>query len=169
MHRPSPSSRQVTSGRDGGSAAAELVLITPLLILMMLLIVAAGRLVDARLQVDSAARQAARAASIAPGPSAAVTGATMTAQSALTGQNITCAAPEVSVNTSDDRPGGQVTVQVTCAVQLSGLSGLHLPGTVTVTSRFTSPVDVYRSQPLGPGASSATSGHPDLTAKPSHE
>lgn len=166
MHPPSPSLRHVRSGREGGSAAAELVLITPLLILMMLLIVAAGRLVNARLQVDSAARQAARAASIAPGPGAAVTDATATAQSALTGQHTTCATPEVSVDTSDYRPGGQVRVQVTCVVQLSGVSGLHLPGTITVTSRFTSPIDVYRSESLGLPIPGAPGAGTTLAARP---
>jgi Flp pilus assembly protein TadG len=168
MHPPSRSLRHVTSGRDSGSAAAELVLITPLLVLMMLFIVAAGRLVNARLQVDSAARQAARAASIAPGPGPAVTDATMTAQSALTGQHTTCATPDVSVDTSDYRPGGQVTVQVTCVVQLSGLSGLHLPGTITVTSRFTSPIDVYRSESFGLPGPGAPGGGTIRTAGPGH-
>src|SRR3984885_14397824 len=75
---------------DRGSAAAELVLITPLLMLLLLLIVAAGRLADARLQVDSAAMQAARAASLARAPATAAADATATAQAALASEHITC-------------------------------------------------------------------------------
>ena len=135
--------RRPRSG-DGGSAAAELVLVTPLLIVVMLLIVAAGRLVDARLQVDSAARQAARAASIARDPAAAVSQADATARAALASEHITCSSLTVSPDTAAFRPGGQVTVQVTCTVSLAGLALLHVPGAQTLTARFTSPIDVYR-------------------------
>jgi Flp pilus assembly protein TadG len=129
---------------DGGSAAAELVLITPLLIVIMLLIVAAGRLVDARLQVDSAAMQAARAASLARDPGAAAAQAEATAQAALASEHVTCDPLAVSPDTSAFRPGGQVTVQVTCTVSLAGLALLHVPGSQTLTAQFTSPIDVYR-------------------------
>ena len=141
MHRPA---RRRARARDGGSAAAELVLVTPLLIVVLLLIVAAGRLVDARLQVDSAARQAARAASIARDPAAAVSQADATARAALASEHITCDPLTVSPDTAAFRPGGQVTVQVTCTVSLAGLALLHVPGSQTLTAQFTSPIDVYR-------------------------
>ncbi len=135
--------RRPRSG-DSGSAAAELVLITPLLILIMLLIVTAGRLVDARLQVDGAAMQAARAASLARDPGTAATQAAATAQAALASEHVTCNPLAVSPDTSAFRPGGQVTVQVTCTVSLAGLALLHVPGSQTLTAGFTSPIDVYR-------------------------
>jgi Flp pilus assembly protein TadG len=141
VHRPAP--RRARSP-DSGSAAAELVLITPLLIVIMLLIVAAGRLVDSRLQVDSAAMQAARAASLARDPVTAAAQATATARAALASEHITCDPLTVSPDTSDFRPGGQVTVQVTCTVSLAGLALLHLPGSQSLSARFTSPVDTYR-------------------------
>jgi len=133
---------------DRGSAAAELVLITPLLIVILLLIVAAGRLADARLQVDSAARQAARAASLARDPAAAAAQADATARAALASEHIACSALGVSADTGAFRPGGEVTVTVSCAVSLSGLALLRLPGTETLTASFSSPVDKYRG--LGP-------------------
>ncbi|MGH3158120.1 MAG: TadE/TadG family type IV pilus assembly protein [Streptosporangiaceae bacterium] len=133
---------------DRGSAAAELVLITPLLMLLLLLIVAAGRLVDARLQVDSAAMQAARAASLARDPAAAVADADATAQAALASEHITCSPLGVSPDTADFTPGGQVSVQVSCTVSLAGLSLLHVPGAETLTSQFTSPIDTWRG--VGP-------------------
>ena len=129
---------------DGGSAAAELVLFTPLLFVVLLLIVAAGRLVDARLQVDSAAMQAARAASLARDPATAAAQADATARAALAGEHITCDPLAVSPDTGAFRPGGLVTVQVTCTVSLAGLALLHVPGSRTLTARFTSPIDVYR-------------------------
>jgi Flp pilus assembly protein TadG len=145
MPAPGRLPRLLRLGRgDSGSAAAELVLLTPLLVLMMLLTVAAGRLVQARLQVDSAAQQAARAASLARDPATATADATATATAALASENLTCANLAVSTGTSDFQPGGQVTVQVSCTVALSGLALLHLPGTRTLTSRFAAPIDVYR-------------------------
>lgn len=149
---------------DGGSAAAELVLLTPLLVLMLLLVVAAGRLVQARLEVDSAARQAARAASLASDPAIAATAAASTAQLALTGQGITCARHTITLSTSDFRPGGQVTATLSCTVQLAGLSGLHLPAAITITSRFNSPIDVYRS--FSPAGSAGTAAAGTLGATP---
>jgi len=137
--------RQVASGHvDRGSAAAEMVLLTPLLMLFLFLIVAAGRLVQARLEVDSAAQQAARAASLARDPSSAAADATATAQAALASQHITCDPLSVSPDLSDFLPGGQVTVQVSCTVSLAGLTLLHLGGAETLTSTFASPIDVYR-------------------------
>jgi len=132
--------------RDDGSAAVELVLITPLLVLVWLLIVAGGRMVQARIEVDSAARQAARAASIAGDPATAASDASAAAQAALASQHLTCGNLAVTADTSDFIPGGQVTVQVSCTVSLSGLSLLHLPGAETLSSHFASPIDVYRGQ-----------------------
>lgn len=153
-HSPARAERGRVAGHGGraradrGSAAAELVLITPLLMLLLLLIVAAGRLVDARLQVDSAAMQAARAASLARDPAAAAADATATAQAALASEHITCSPLGVSPDTADFTPGGQVSVQVSCTVSLAGLSLLHLPGAETLTSQFTSPIDTWRG--IGP-------------------
>ena len=146
---------------DRGSAAAELVLVTPLLIIILLLIVAAGRLAGARQQVDSAAMQAARAASIARDPVTAGTQADVTARAALASEHITCAPFGVSIDTTAFRPGGQVTVTVSCTVSLSGLSLLRLPGTETLTTTFSSPIDAYRGVSLGfrnsEGSSAASS------------
>jgi Flp pilus assembly protein TadG len=129
---------------DRGSAAVELALVTPLLVLLLMLIVAAGRLVQARLEVASAAAQAARAASLARDPSAAAAQATAVASSALASQHLTCGSLTVSTDTAAFRPGGQVSVQVSCTVSLSGLALLHLPGAETLTAQAAAPIDVFR-------------------------
>jgi Flp pilus assembly protein TadG len=56
----------------------ELTLLTPLLLLLLVFVVALGRLAEGRLQVDDAAAQAARAATVA----ASATGASAVAQQA---------------------------------------------------------------------------------------
>jgi len=147
--RPTRPHASRPQSRERGSAAAELVLVTPLLILLLLLAVAAGRLVQGRLDVDSAARQAARAASLARTPQAASAQATQVAQAALAGQSVSCDPGVVTPDLGDFVPGGEVTVTVTCTVRLSDLSLLHIPGSETITAAFTSPVDTYRGESLG--------------------
>ena len=130
---------------ERGSATVELVILSPLLILLLLFVVALGRLAGARIDVDGVAAQAARAASIARSPQAAMSSAQQTAASALSSQHITCAHLAVSVDTTDFVPGGSVAVTVSCAVDLADLTGLHLPVTETVANRAVSPIDIYRS------------------------
>ena len=132
-------------GDESGSVATELVLLTPLLILMLLFVVALGRLAGARLDVNGAAAQAARAASIARDPSTATAMAQQTATSALGSDDVTCGNLTVSTNTSQFEPGGQVAVTVTCTVALSDLVGLRLPAAETVSSTSTSVIDTYRA------------------------
>lgn len=127
--------------RDRGSVAAELTLITPLLILVLLLLVAAARLVSARQKVNDAAHQAARAASTTRSPHAATRAATSAAHSAIPVGGVACRHLDVTTDTSDFRPGGNVSVQLTCTVTLSDLSLLHLSGERSITARFTAPID----------------------------
>ena len=130
---------------ERGSVTAELVLLTPLLILLLLFVVALGRLSGARLDVDGAAAQAARAASIARDPSTATAIAQQTATAALGSDHVTCAQLTVETDTAQFAPGGSVAVTVTCHVALSDLTGLRLPASESVTSTASSVIDTYRS------------------------
>ena len=130
---------------ESGSVAAELVLLTPLLILLVLFVVALGRLSGARLEVDGAAAQAARAASIARDPATATAMATQTATAALGSDHVTCGQLTVSTDTALFVPGGSVAVTVTCHVALSDLTGLRLPASESVTSRATAVIDTFRT------------------------
>lgn len=117
------STRRVRVSGERGSASVELVLLTPLLVTLILFAVLLGRLGTARLQVDSAARQAARSASLARTAPAAQ--ARATAADALAGQHITCATLTVDVDLDAFAPGGMVTVRVSCVVSLAQLGLLH--------------------------------------------
>jgi Flp pilus assembly protein TadG len=130
---------------ERGSVTAELVLLTPLLILLLLFVVALGRLSGARLDIDGAAAQAARAASIARDPSTATAMAQQTATAALGSDHVTCAQLTVYTDTAQFAPGGSVAVTVTCHVALSDLTGLRLPASESVTSTASSVIDTYRS------------------------
>lgn len=139
--------------RERGSATAELVLLTPLLILFVLFLAGLGRLAHARALVGDAAAQAARAATLqylSPGQAAAA--AQQTATDALASAGVACASQNTSVDTGDDRPGGTITVTLTCRVDLSTVTAAGFPGSTTLTATFTSPIDTYVPEPLGLGA-----------------
>lgn len=145
-------------GQESGSVALELVLLTPLLLLMLLFVVALGRTVSARLEVDGAAAQAARAASIARDPTTAAAMATQAATTALGSDGVTCGNLTVSTDTADFAPGGQVEVTVTCHVHLADLVGLRLPSTETLSSTASSVIDTYRATSGGLGNAEASAG-----------
>ena len=130
---------------DAGGAAVELTLATPLLLLFMLLVVALGRLATARADVDGAARDAARAASIAREATQAEQAARNAAAATLAERGVNCRGLDVAVDTTAFRPGGLVAADVTCLVDLTDLSLLRLPGTKAVHARFVAPVDTFRS------------------------
>jgi Flp pilus assembly protein TadG len=127
--------------RERGSVSAELALLTPLLLLFLLLMVGLGQLVSARLDVESAAAAAARAASQSADPGSATAAAEQSATSSI--GSGACAHLAVSVDTTHFVPGGSVTVTIRCSVPLADVAGLHLPGSETLTSSFAEPLDRY--------------------------
>ena len=129
---------------ERGSVTVELVLVTPLLILLLLFVVALGRLASARIDVNGAAAQAARAASIARDPESASNAATQTATAALADDHVTCANLAVATDTSGFSAGGTVAVTITCNVDLADLAGLRLPASTAISARSVSVVDTYR-------------------------
>jgi Flp pilus assembly protein TadG len=129
---------------ERGGATIEMTLIAPLLILMLLLVVGFGRVAYSRGQVDGAARDGARAASIARSESAATEAARKAVSAHLQASSATCRTYDVGVDTSQFEPGGWVAVDVTCNVSLGDLSLLRIPGTKSVHERFVSPIDLYR-------------------------
>ncbi len=122
--------------------SVELVLLTIPLVIIMFFVVALGRFSSARNQVDEAARDAARQASLyyRSAPEAIRQGSAMADQD-LTGA--ACANRVVAVDTTALRPGGTVTVTVSCHVALGDLGLLKVPGTRTVKATSVSVVDTY--------------------------
>ncbi|KPM50201.1 hypothetical protein ACG83_41630, partial [Frankia sp. R43] len=122
-----------------------LTLLAPLIILMLLLIVYAGRAVNARGQVDTAAHTAARAASLARTPALALAAAQAAVAPDLNRSTGPCTALTVEVDVSQFRPGGVVRATVACQLDQSDLAaGLPVPGERTLTTTATVPIDVYR-------------------------
>lgn len=129
---------------DRGSAAIELTLLTPLLVLLLLFVVFGGRMARARIIVDGAASDAARAASIARTPASAEADAKEAAAASVADDDLACEAFTVAVDGRDFRPGGAVAVTVRCTVNLSDLAGLTVPGVKTVEHTATAPIDTFR-------------------------
>lgn len=131
---------------DCGSVAAEVTIAAPVLAMLLVFVgVVAHRGVDARIRLDDAAHQAARAASIERTPAAASLAAQITATGALASAGVACRSLSVDTATGGLIPGGTVTVTVSCAVDFGGALILGVPGGKTLSSSAAEPTDVWRS------------------------
>jgi hypothetical protein len=121
----------------------ELVLLAPVLLMVCAVIGGAALVVGARADVDDAAREAARAASLARSASDGQAAAGHAVSGRLDGEGWSCLDRVVDVDLADFTPGGSVAVEVTCRVPLSDAFGL-LPGAVTVRSRSIERLEPHR-------------------------
>jgi hypothetical protein len=131
-------------GDQAGVAAVELTLLTPVLVAALLFVVGLGRIVTARGDVNAAARDAARAASLVRDPAGADEAAGVAAHRSLTGGGVRCRPLEVWTDTGAWTAEAMVAVEVACTVELADVALLGLPGTKQLRSRFVAPLDVYR-------------------------
>lgn len=138
---------------DRGSVAVETAVIAPIFIVLLLLVTAFGRVHLAQGKADSAARAAARTASLARDPATAQQQARDAALDSLAADGLRCSAISVTVDTSGlTTPVGQtatVSATVACTVALDDIAVPGLPGSKQLESTFTSVVDQYRSRTDG--------------------
>jgi Flp pilus assembly protein TadG len=133
-------------GDDRGSVTTEITLLTPLLIMLLVFVaVVVHRGVDARLRLDDAAHQSARAASLQRSAPAAVTAARSTAQGALSSAGVVCRSVGVHTDTTGLVPGGTVTVTLSCTVDYGEAIVLGVPGARVLSATASEPVDTWRS------------------------
>ncbi|WP_331733814.1 pilus assembly protein (plasmid) [Streptomyces sp. NBC_01220] len=148
-----PTALRTALRNDRGSEAIQAAIVTPLLIAFLCMAVAAGRIALSGSKIDSAAEDAARAASIERTYGSALSAANGAAARSLSDQSISCASTHVSVDAGGlNRPLGEVgyaTVTVSCTVSFADLLLPGAPGSKTMTSTFSSVVDAYRSRALG--------------------
>ncbi len=129
---------------ERGAAVLEFVLLVPVFVLLVYVAVAMGRLGLARVNIDAAARDAARAGSIARSADGAVAAAQTAASDVLGSHDITCANLGVAVDTSEFRPGGWVRVEITCMVSMAELVGMWAPGDKAMRAQGQAVVDTFR-------------------------
>jgi hypothetical protein len=138
MTRPAHTHPPRTS--EEGAATAELLCWAAAALLLLAFTIYTIRGVTAAIDVANTADAAARAASLAPTPVAAVAAADDVAR---TDHGDACRQAVVRVDTSRFRPGGAVTVTVTCTITVTDLPlvGLGLDRRITV--RASAPIDTY--------------------------
>jgi Flp pilus assembly protein TadG len=118
-------------GGERGSMSVELAVIIPVLVFLMILVAFGGRLVEARGAIEGAARDAARAASLARYPGTGPLGATELADQAAasdltgycTGNDLNVAVAGFPAVGDPAQPGDNVTVTVTCGINATAFSG----------------------------------------------
>jgi Flp pilus assembly protein TadG len=135
---------------ERGSAAVEITLVAPVLVLFVLVVIFGGRLALARQAVQSAAFDAARAASLARTQPEARAAAARIAASTLANQKLPCATTQVVADTTgfNEHVGtpATVAVRVVCEVPVADLGLPGIAGTVTVEEAAVSALDSFRER-----------------------
>lgn len=130
---------------ERGTIAVEMAVIAPALLFLMLLVIYAGKVSEADGNVERAAADAARAASLRQYPSDATDDAQSTAATDLTAAGVPCLDLVTTVDTDDFDPGGTVTVTVRCEASMADVTLLGVPGRRTFTATAVEVIDTYRS------------------------
>ena len=135
---------------ERGSAAIETAVGVPAFVLLVGLIIFGGRTATAHQSVESAAADAARAASIERSSTSARAAAISAATTSLTNQAVHCLDIDVSVDPGQfNRTVGEaatVSVRVQCRIDLSDLSVPAVPGSRLISATMTSPIDTFRER-----------------------
>lgn len=132
---------------DGVATPVEMMYLLVFCVMSVVFLGFVGRLHATAVQVTNAAQSAARAASLAPTPTAAEQAARDTvARSPLSGRcagggRVTMRWTRSAIGSWQ---GGTVTVAVACTVRNQSLTGVWSPGTRVVTMSDTQSVDRYR-------------------------
>ncbi|WP_378267013.1 TadE/TadG family type IV pilus assembly protein [Amycolatopsis pigmentata] len=130
---------------DRGSVATEVTLVAPFLVMLLVFVaVVIHRGVDARLRVEDAAHQAARAASIERTPVTATGAARSAAASALSAAGLTCASLSVDTATDGMHSGGTVAVTLSCTVDISQALILGGISQKRLSANAIEPIDRWR-------------------------
>ena len=129
---------------ERGSVSGEVAVIAPAFVFLMLLVVFAGKVSEADGNVERAAAEGARAASLRQHPGNAATDARSAVEANLATAGVSCSTLEAIVDTSDFEPGGTVTVTVECTASMADVTLLGVPGTRTFTATATEVIDTYR-------------------------
>jgi Flp pilus assembly protein TadG len=125
---------------DRGSAGLSVVMLTPVVLALLAFAVLAGRIGAADQDVVSAAQAAARAASLRQGVGDATADARQAAEVTLREAGIECLSTSVATSVGP----ASVTATVACAIKLSDLVDLAVPGQTTIRVSASAPVDTYR-------------------------
>lgn len=128
--------------RERGSMSVEVVLMVPILVMFLMLVLAGGRYVAVRADIESAARDAARAASFERSQSEAFSAAYAAANASDVDDRFSeCVVSDI---TGSFEAGGVVEVSVRCRVSNNGLGFIGLNGSDDFEASSSAPIDQYR-------------------------
>jgi Flp pilus assembly protein TadG len=135
---------------ERGSAAVEAAVGAPAFVLFVGLIIFGGRTATAHQSVESAAADAARAASIERTSSSARAAAISAATTSLSNEGVHCLDIDVTVDANQfTRTVGEaatLSVRVQCRIDLSDLSVPAVPGSRLISATMTSTIDTFRER-----------------------
>ena len=130
---------------ERGSVSVEVAVIAPAFVFLLLLVVFAGKVAEADGNVERAAAEGARAASLRQNPGDAIDDAEAVVAENLAAAGVPCAQLDTVVDTSAFEPGGTVTVTVRCEASMADVTLLGVPGTRSFSATSTEVIDTYRS------------------------
>ena len=147
---PRGARRPATGWPSAGRSRSSLSVLAPGLVLLLLLVAAGARVVEVQGHIDGAARDAARAASVARSYGQAVAAAQQAAQADL-GTTSLCAPGTVAVQVagypavplSPPLAAVTVTVTVTCQVDMNPFTALGFGVTKGFTGQAVAPLDPF--------------------------
>ncbi|MBN9492559.1 pilus assembly protein [bacterium] len=135
--------RQVSG--ESGQAMVEAAIAIPVLLLLVFGVIAIGRVTDARIGVQAAAREASRTLAVAPSEEQGVSDALEAGHAAASGYGLSNDRLTIEVDANGFARGGDVTADVSYSVPLSDLPLLSFFD-VDVSSSHTEQVELYRSR-----------------------
>lgn len=137
--------RRVLDHEDRGAAeVVAAIMIAPVVVGFTVLVFFLGRQVESRASVRTAADSAAQAAARQRDPAAADAAARQTAVDMLRDSSTCAGGPTVVVDLSDFRPGGIVSVDITCTTGNDDLAAVAAPSR-TFTGHGAAVIDTYRA------------------------
>jgi Flp pilus assembly protein TadG len=125
---------------ERGSASVELAILAPLVGLLLGVVVLVGRVQLARADIEGAARSAARDLSISRDPHLAADEVRLALLETLDVGSPTCR----TLSFSPEIGSTEVSVTVTCTVDLQEAAVLPVPGSMSVSASASAVIDTYR-------------------------
>ncbi|MCC6174080.1 MAG: pilus assembly protein [Chloroflexi bacterium] len=133
------------AGGESGQALVEAALAIPVLLMLVFGVVAAGRVVEAKIAVQAAARESSRALAVAPSEEQGVADALTAGESVAVGYGLDGDRLIIEVDSGGFNRGGTVTSDVQYSVSLSDLPLLSFFD-VDVGASHSERIDIYRSR-----------------------
>ena len=130
---------------ESGQALVEAALAIPVLLVLVFGVVAAGRVVEAKIAVQAAARESSRALAVAPSEEQGIADALTAGENVADGYGLGSDRLTVEVDSGGFARGGTVTSEVRYNVSLSDLPLLSFFD-VDVGASHSERIDIYRSR-----------------------